>query len=54
MGNVAEASKAHWIFFFNHKSAFNDFTAGTAVQQCTAKEISRPIAKVLSAPTALR
>jgi hypothetical protein len=28
MAKVAEASEVYWIFFFNHNSTFNVFTAG--------------------------
>jgi hypothetical protein len=48
MGKVAEASKMYWIFFFNHNSTFNVFTAKAAGEECSVKEIPRLIAKLLS------
>lgn len=42
-------AKVYWIFFFNHNSTFNVFTAWKAGAECEVKEIPRLIVKVLSA-----
>jgi hypothetical protein len=49
MGKVEERRANYWIFFFNHNSTFNVFTAMEVGEECSEKKIPRLIANVPSA-----